>query len=90
MKLIDNKCIINYAILLLGAELDTTREVFSEAHKIIKFIVLHLPTGGTLGFFFDINIFFFNLGLAKCLPTKSRFKQFYSNLMSNLAGKNIK
>lgn len=38
MKLIDNKCIINYAILLLGAKLDTTREVFSEAHKIIKFI----------------------------------------------------
>lgn len=53
MKLRDNKCIINYAILLLGAKLDTTREVFSEAHKIIKFIVLHLPTGGTLGFVFS-------------------------------------
>lgn len=33
MKLRDNKCIINYAILLLGAKLDTTWEFFSEAHK---------------------------------------------------------
>lgn len=59
MKLRDNKCIINYAILLLGAKLDTTREVFSEAHKIIKFIVLHLPTDGTLGFVFSYKHIFF-------------------------------